>query len=919
MYSNSDVQNLKSPYGLLHALCKKVTGLDNDEVTQHLKMAVKTVGADTNHTNETEFQVAERIKRRFVRENREKDAALFSELHRKLQGSRHLSNRASLLHLLYMLSNDGSVGKTVTGSAFYKGISTHAMSTPYPGHIMLGVRNDEHALNSGRPLPPSASSAGSSGISSIHGSGLSDGLSPYNGTRVPGSTVHLSLAPNETFQRIPGRKLVSMDRHRIASHIARSSDASGIGRDSDTGTVTSKGKIASKKSGDNSAYELPENVLMREIIYIFQGIEGKYIKFDVSNEGFRIEPRIGIPKAVRTIVSKLAECGWLYNKARKYADSRSTDRAFGLVGQSFCTAIHSELTEYYRLMAVLEAQLQQEEDFGVGMQDSGLSLRRLAVWTCEPTVRLKALAALIDVSHGKKGGALASAIHSYIQHGDPCIRSLVQHTLVLVAQPIFSTVLKWIYDGELEDTYHEFFVASNPTVRDDRLWHEKYSLCEPMIPSFLTMEQAKQILLTGKSINYLRQVCHDRTIIRSRSVVKATETNQVETILNQDLDRVFQRMIDVVYEETSKHLLEVLQNKYKFLEHLKAMRRYLLLGQGDFIRHLMDLLEDNLIKPAQTVFMHNLTGALESAVRATNAQFDDADILRRLDFRLLEVSAGDIGWDVFSLDYHVDGPIRTVFTPDCMFTYLRVFNFLWRAKRIEYILASIWKEQMFNARRLRSIPEIFPLLHQHQIIGSEMLHFVQQVQYYINFEVLECSWDELLREVMEAKDLDQIISAHQVFLENIVARSLLHPQSSNILTQLRTIFDLVIQFQQKLDSLYQAAEDELAARQAFQERKNSNTKRGEWGLTEADQIGEDERQQAFREAVIASHKRQLFVLAESYQDMVRQFLLMLAGHTDIKLRFLSFRLDFNEHYRSRDSKLRSPLAYHKVKPRREQV
>jgi len=46
---------------------------------------------------------------------------------------------------------------------------------------------------------------------------------------------------------------------------------------------------------------------------------------------------------------------------------------------------------------------------------------------------------------------------------------------------------------------------------------------------------------------------------------------------------------------------------------------------------------EDLARPAQTLFLHNLTGILETAVRATNAQFDDADILRRLDVRLLEV------------------------------------------------------------------------------------------------------------------------------------------------------------------------------------------------------------------------------------------------------------------------------------------
>ena len=33
----------------------------------------------------------------------------------------------------------------------------------------------------------------------------------------------------------------------------------------------------------------------------------------------------------------------------------------------------------------------------------------------------------------KKGGELASAVHSYMQHGDPMIRSLVQHTLAVVS------------------------------------------------------------------------------------------------------------------------------------------------------------------------------------------------------------------------------------------------------------------------------------------------------------------------------------------------------------------------------------------------------------------------------------------------------------------------------------------------------
>jgi len=38
-------------------------------------------------------------------------------------------------------------------------------------------------------------------------------------------------------------------------------------------------------------------------------------------------------------------------------------------------------------------------------------------------------------------------------------------------------------------------VAFDPQVREDRLWHDKYSLRTEMIPSFLSLDQAKKVLL----------------------------------------------------------------------------------------------------------------------------------------------------------------------------------------------------------------------------------------------------------------------------------------------------------------------------------------------------------------------------------------------------------------------------------------
>ena len=101
-----------------------------------------------------------------------------------------------------------------------------------------------------------------------------------------------------------------------------------------------------------------------------------------------------------------------------------------------------------------------------------------------------------------------------------------------------------------------------------------------------------------------------------------------------------------------------------------------------------------------SLYRHNLTGSLESAIRSSNAQYDDAAVLKCLDVRLMEVSPGDSGWDVFSLDYRVSAPVNTILTPATMHQYLKLFHFLWRLKRVEHALSATWRRQMTSPSTL---------------------------------------------------------------------------------------------------------------------------------------------------------------------------------------------------------------------------
>uniref|UniRef100_A0A7N5ZYD0 Gamma-tubulin complex component n=1 Tax=Anabas testudineus TaxID=64144 RepID=A0A7N5ZYD0_ANATE len=877
----------KSPNVLLQSLCCRITGKSEAEVAHQFQYAVRVIGSNYAPTIERdEFLVSEKIKKECKWHLDRSCSTMRTHSYCKILSQQRQNA------FLFLSPCPSQVGNY--GALFAQALPRDAHSTPF-----FCTRPQSLALSYGERTAGLSASIGTSGISSM-------GVYTLNGPTPTPQSLLAGQPPQSAAGA--GQSLGS----RLAWTLPVSASPSALGPPATRpllGPPAPSSRLVRPRRDGDAAGDVSETALVRDILYVFQGIDGKFIKMSTQDNCYKIDNKIVVCKSLRDTSSRLAELGWLHNKVRKYTDARSLDRAFGLVGQSFCASLHQELKEYYRLLSVLHSQLQVEDDQGVNMcTENSLTLRRLLVWMYDPKVRLKTLAALVDFCQGRKGGELASAVHAYGKTGDPQMRALVQHILCLVSHPILNFLYRWIYDGELEDTYHEFFVASDPNVKTDRLWHDKYSLRKSMIPSFITMDQARKVLLIGKSINFLHQVCHDRTPpSKITPASKSADTPKDAAELLSDLEGAFQEKIDAAYFDTSKYLLDVLNHNYLLLDHLQAMRRYLLLGQGDFIRHLMDLLKPELARPATTLYQHNLTGILETAVRATNAQFDNAEILKRLDVRLLEVSPGDTGWDVFSLDYHVDGPIATVFTRECMGHYLRVFNFLWRAKRMEYTLTDIWKGQMCNAKLLKTMPELSGVLHQCHILASEMVHFIHQMQYYITFEVLECSWDELWNKVQQAQDLDHIIAAHEVFLDTIISRCLLDNNSRSLLNQLRAIFDQIIEFQNAQDSLYRSALEELSLRLLYEEKKQQREDEGQWGVTAEQEAEEKKRIQEFQDS-IPKMRSQLRILTHFYQSIVQQFLVLLMTSSDESLRFLSFRLDFNEHYRAREPRLRASLG-----------
>eukprot|EP00127_Corallochytrium_limacisporum_P006805 Clim_evm20s236 gene=Clim_evmTU20s236 len=285
----------------------------------------------------------------------------------------------------------------------------------------------------------------------------------------------------------------------------------------------------------NLSPTVAEPDLVRDMIYVFQGISGRYITYEASRDRYTVNSTVGVPLTLRSLIQEMGEIGWYFRRIAAFiamrtgqevafdhlrttgakstvqqknttASGRGTGiaKAEGLVAQSFCGALSDELTLFSRLISRLEAQAYCNSNAG------GLTLRRCQILTFDARQRLEALAVVCDgVKDTDRGGQLLNAVFRFTAHGDQSIRSAARDILVVTVQAYLAVMETWLFTGNLDDPYGEFFVALDPSVKESQVWSHKYRMRDDMRPAFISETMANQIMIIGKSIGFLRELCKD--------------------------------------------------------------------------------------------------------------------------------------------------------------------------------------------------------------------------------------------------------------------------------------------------------------------------------------------------------------------------------------------------------------------------
>lgn len=118
---------------------------------------------------------------------------------------------------------------------------------------------------------------------------------------------------------------------------------------------------------------------------------------------------------------------------------------------------------------------------------------------------------------------------------------------------------------------------------------------------------------------------------------------------------------------------------------------------------------------------------------------------------------------------------------------------------------------------------------------AEMIHFIDQLQWYILFEVIEAGWEGLQKEIRKPDaTLDTLITAHTSYLKSITRKGLLGGGHVDFTSQLHELLKLILAYKDAIDSLWSHSIDEFGRRQERAAKIETRTKAGRWGLTEAD-------------------------------------------------------------------------------------
>ncbi|KAK3103352.1 hypothetical protein FSP39_018661 [Pinctada imbricata] len=234
----------------------------------------------------------------------------------------------------------------------------------------------------------------------------------------------------------------------------------------------------------------------------------------------------------------------------------------------------------------------------------------------------------------------------------------------------------------------------------------------------------------------------------------------------------------------------------KVIEHFRALRRYLFMGDGDFAQILSDIILEKFASNPRPYEMLNpvfLNGALNRAVKSSmHAEDPLADNLSFvLKYKPTVLQQTGVCREI--LTRLVKWPLNIVITEEAISSYNKVFTFMMQLKRTVWVLKDIWHRLKRDALIHKAgNSSQFRQLH---IYRQEMQHFVRVMQEYIASQIIHVSWTEFQDALnKDVHNLDDLHRVHTQYLDMAIFRCLLNKKAQKVMKIIQDIISLILKF-----------------------------------------------------------------------------------------------------------------------------
>ena len=399
--------------------------------------------------------------------------------------------------------------------------------------------------------------------------------------------------------------------------------------------------------------ELQEAVILEDLLFVFMGCEGQYIRFvdsynpavekdRLAGPSFRILP--GLDPSLRDLTNTMLKMATHYGAIEVFVEVQSREE-FGAVNHALCAAIRKLLKDYLVLIAQLEHQLLTNPSFTLhvlhlhtlptshmlqqvySLAHEILKKNSLLEEDLEDSVDeyddveniLESLREGGELGPGGmsskkicKGGTVLGLLTQRLasMSGDPAARSLLTSLLREASRPYMAMLNEWLHHGGIKDPHAEFLVKEQKSIRRERLeedytdeyWEKRYTIRDSDVPPQLEGVREK-VLLAGKYLNVVREC-------GGVDVSKAV----------QDVPKTFDdiRFLDNVngaYAHANSSLLNLLLTTHALPARLRSLKHYFFLDRSDFFSYFLELSTSELKKPARAVNVNKLQSLLDLVLR----------------------------------------------------------------------------------------------------------------------------------------------------------------------------------------------------------------------------------------------------------------------------------------------------------------